>query len=104
VTSLDRTATAISSGPIDAATLDALGGLGLAAPVAPQLAAMVAALLGQAEVEVLDARVEAHPYPFPALTTRERFVVSGTAHTRNGDAHPYAFSTAPTCATGCPPG
>jgi hypothetical protein len=92
VTSPDSTATATpGAGPIDAATLDALGKLGLAAPGEPQLAAMVAALLGQAEVELLSARVDVHPYPFPALTTRERFVVSGAARGRNGDEHPYAF-------------
>lgn len=95
MTSPDRTATATpepgpSGGPIDADTLDALGRLGLAAPE-PQLAAMVAALLGRAEVDVPTARVEVHPYPFPALTTRERFVVSGTARERSGAEHPYAF-------------
>ncbi len=96
MTSPDGTATATPGagpcgGPIDAATRDALGGLGLAAPGEPQLAAMVAALLGQVEVELLNARVDVHPYPFPALTTRDRFVVSGTARGRNGDEHPYAF-------------
>jgi hypothetical protein len=83
--------TATPGGPIDAATAGALGRLGIAAPAEPQLAEMVAALLGQVEVEVLSARVDAHPYPFPALTTRDRFVVSGTARGRNGDEHPYAF-------------
>jgi len=86
------TATATpGTGPIDAATLDALGKLGLQAPAEPQLAAMVAALLGQVEVELLNARVDVHPYPFPALTTRARFVVSGTARGRNGADYPYAF-------------
>lgn len=92
MTGPDGTATATpAAGPIDEATLDALGELGLAAPGEPQLAAMVAALLGQVEVELLNARVDVHPYPFPALTTRARFVVSGTACGRNGDEHPYAF-------------
>ena len=93
MTSPDRTTTALSltgpSGrPIDAA---ALGALGITAPAEPQLAAMVAALLGRRQVEVLDARVDVHPYPFPALTTRDRFVVSRTARGRNSDEHPYAF-------------
>jgi hypothetical protein len=35
--------------------------------------------------------VDEHPYPFPALTTRERWVVTGTARGRDGDEHPYAF-------------
>lgn len=92
MTSPDSTATATpGSGPVDAATLHALGRLGLAAPAVPRLAAMVAALLGQAEVEVLDARLDAHPYPYPALTTRERVVVSGTARGADGEKHPYAF-------------
>lgn len=91
MTGPDGTATATSGGPIDATTLDALGRLGLAAPAEPQLATMVAALLGQAEVEVLDARLEAHPYPYPALTTRERLVVSGTARGSDGERHRYAF-------------
>jgi hypothetical protein len=91
VTSPDATATVVPRGPIDTVTQDALGALGLSAPVTPQLAAMVAALLGHAEVEVLDARVEAHPYPSPAITTRARFVVSGTARVRSGEEHPYAF-------------
>jgi hypothetical protein len=76
---------------IGRAAPDALAGLGPAAPGAARLAAMVAALLGQDEVEVLDARVDVHPYPFPALTTRGRFVVSGTACGGDGDEHPYAF-------------
>ncbi|MHA6781221.1 phosphotransferase [Pseudonocardia saturnea] len=80
-----------SDGPVDEATLEQLENLGLAAPGAPQLAAMVAALLGQVEVEVLDARVDDHPYAYPALTTRGRFVVSGTARGKSGAEHPYAF-------------
>jgi hypothetical protein len=91
VTSPDSTATATPCGPLDAATPDALGGLGLAAPGGPQLAAMVAALLGQVDVELLSVRLDVHPYPFPALTTRERCVVSGTARGRDGGTHPYAF-------------
>lgn len=98
MTSPDSTATATPGagpcgGPLDTATVHALGRLGLAAPEVPRLAAMVAALLGQVEVEVevLNARVDAHPYPFPALTTRGRFVVSGTARGRDGVDRPYAF-------------
>lgn len=91
MTSPDSTATATPGGPIDAATSGALGRLGIAAPVESQVAAMVAALIGPVEVDVLTARVEVHPYPFPALTTRDRFVVSGTARGRNGDENPYAF-------------
>jgi hypothetical protein len=92
MTSPDSTPTATPGAcPLDAATLHALGRLGLDAPAVPRLTAMVAGLLGQAEVEVLDARVDAHSYPYPALTTRERWVVSGTARGRNGDEHPYAF-------------
>lgn len=92
MTGPDGTATATpGTGPVDAATSDALGRLGLAAPAAPRLAAMVAALLGDAEVEVLSARVDAHPYPHPALTTRERRVVSGTARGADGREQPYAF-------------
>jgi hypothetical protein len=52
---------------------------------------MVATLLGQATVKVLDARLAVHPYPYPALTTRERWVVSGTARRGDGAEHPYAF-------------
>ncbi|HVL83028.1 MAG TPA: hypothetical protein VM367_01855 [Pseudonocardia sp.] len=92
MTSPDSTATATpGAGPLDADTLHALGRLGLAAPAVPRLAAMVAALLGQAEVDVLDARLDAHPYPYPALTTRERVVVSGTARGTDGEKHLYAF-------------
>lgn len=92
MTSPDSTATATpGAGPLDAATLHALGRLGLAAPAVPRLAAMVAALLDRAEVEVLDARLDAHPYAYPALTTRERWVVSGTARGTDGDEHPYGF-------------
>lgn len=96
MTSRDGTATATPGvgpcgGRIDAATLDTLGRLGLTEPVVPQLAEMVAALLGQVGVDVRSARVDVHPYPFPALTTRERWVVSGTARGSNGEEHSYAF-------------
>jgi hypothetical protein len=69
VTSPDSTATAKPGagpygGPIDATTADALSRLGLTEPGVPQLAAMVAALLGQDEVEVLGIRVDEHPYAF----------------------------------------
>ncbi|QJY45500.1 hypothetical protein [Pseudonocardia broussonetiae] len=80
----------VGTAPLDGAALGSLGALGLAAPE-PQLAAMVAALLGQDAVDLLGVRVDVHPYPFPALTTRERWVVSGTARGTDGAERRYAF-------------
>jgi Phosphotransferase enzyme family len=49
-----------------------------------QLAAMVADLLGENAVEVLDVHVETVDYDLPAITTAGRWWVSGRAATRTG--------------------
>jgi Phosphotransferase enzyme family len=74
-----------------AGTLDAmLGELGLCESRDRQLEAMVSALL-DAPAEILSVHVERYRYDLPALTTRDRFHVSGTARTIDGQRRPYAF-------------
>jgi Phosphotransferase enzyme family len=72
-------------------TLDAaLHGLGLRESGGGQLAAMVSARLGT-PAEILSARIDRYPYDLPAITTRDRLVVSGCAGTSAGQHRRYAF-------------
>jgi hypothetical protein len=60
--------------------------LGAADVTDAQLAAMVADLLGEDAVELLDTRVDPVDYDLPAITTGGRWWVSGHATTARGEA------------------
>ena len=60
--------------------------LGAADVTDDQLATMVADLLGEESVGLVDVRVEPVDYDLPAITTAGRWWVSGHAATSNGDA------------------
>lgn len=60
--------------------------LGAADVTDEQLAAIVADLLGQETVRLLDVRVDPVDYDLPAITTAGRWWVSGRAATSNGGA------------------
>ena len=77
---------AAGSGPLQAALRE----LGLPSSGDRQLAAMVSARLG-APAEILSTCIDRHPYDLPAITTRDRFQVSGIARTSDGQDHSYAF-------------
>ena len=68
----------------------ALRELGLPNPSDRQLAAMVSARLG-APAKILSTCFDRHPYKLPAITTRDRFQVSGIARTSDGQDRSYAF-------------
>lgn len=78
-------------GMLDSATLADLADLGLGPEPLPRLEAMVAAQLRRPRVRVLTARVQAHPYDRPALTTLGRRLVRGTAVDDIGRTQGYAF-------------
>lgn len=60
--------------------------LGIADVDDVQLASMVASLLGEERVELLDVEVSPVPYDLPAITTAGRHWVSGHAATQHGHA------------------
>ncbi|MCX6467608.1 MAG: phosphotransferase [Pseudonocardiales bacterium] len=76
---------------LDPATLDDLDGLGLGPEPLSRLGSMVAAQLGRPRVRVRTVHRRDHPYDRPALTTRSRHLVGGTAVDDLGRTREYAF-------------
>jgi hypothetical protein len=76
---------------LDDATLTRLAELGLGPQPLLQLEAIVAAQLRRPWVRLLTARLRAHPYDRPALTTAGRYLVCGTAADDGGRTREYAF-------------
>jgi hypothetical protein len=82
---------AAADGVLDSTTLTGLADLGLGLQPLRRLEAMVAEQLHRPRVRVLSARLQAHPYDRPALTTAGRYLVSGTAADDTGQTRTYAF-------------
>jgi hypothetical protein len=80
-----------ADGGLDPASLAGLTELGLGPQPLPHLEAMVAVQLRRPRAHVLTARLRAHPYDRPALTTAGRYLVSGTAADDAGQTRTYAF-------------
>jgi len=78
-------------GALSPATRTGLAELGLGPQPLPRLEALVAAQLRRPRVRVRTARLRAHPYDRPALTTAGRYLVCGTAADDDGQTRDYAF-------------
>lgn len=76
---------------LDPAALDDLDDLGLGPEPLSRLGSMVAAQLGRPRVRVCTVHRRDHPYDRPALTTRSRHLVGGTAVDELGRTREYAF-------------